>query len=68
MKKSPFQKYVNSYAVHLGLPEGACKFGWNGAINKIHSLIKRRNNIFEGNWYHEDIDILMEDLRKMIEK
>jgi hypothetical protein len=28
----------------------------------------RRNKEFEGDWQHEDVEFLMEDIREMVEK
>lgn len=44
------------------------KESWNAAVKHILKSLQYRNRQFEGNWQHEDIDYLIEDLKGMIEK
>lgn len=70
MKTSKFQEWHSSTPTNCNgdICTNSRKEGWNGALNKVLSLIKRRNKIFEGNWQHEDVEYLIEDLQEMIEK
>jgi hypothetical protein len=38
--------------------------GWNAACETILRTIKRRHKEFEGNWQHEDIEILMREIKE----
>lgn len=71
MKKTKFQKWYIKNLHGRMTPYGHRDFqkeSWNSSINKIIRLIRYRNREFEGNWQHEDIDYLLEDLKEMIEK
>ena len=61
-----FQKWEEKYFV--GYENSPTKDAWNAACNSILRMIKTRNKEFEGNWQHEDIDFLMYDIKKMLEK
>lgn len=63
MKISKFQKWRQKS--HEPADSEA---GWNAACNHILRVIHRRNKEFEGNWQHEDVDYLMEDIKEMVEK
>ena len=65
MKTSKFQKWSSK---QLGGNSQDNLIGWNASLKKVISLIERRNKIFEGNWQHEDIDYLLEDIKEMLEK
>ena len=41
---------------------------WNFTCEHIANQIKKRNKEFQGSWKHEDIDILLEDIEKMVVK
>ena len=72
MKQTEFDKFFNKN-VDTWHDSGnnlvnSCKESWNVAIKNILRKIKYRNKVFEGNWQHEDIEFLIEDLEGMIEK
>lgn len=67
--KSRFEKWEEKFLQspeHYSIPY--TQAAWNAALTKTISLIQRRNKIFEGSWQHEDIDYLIEDLKRMIQK
>lgn len=43
----------------------AAEDGWNAACETILRTIKRRHKEFEGNWQHEDIEILIQEIKGM---
>jgi hypothetical protein len=73
MKKSKFQKWQDkiqpntNYSYNDGYGQGS-KDAWNAACKSILKSIQYKNRMFEGNWQHEDINFLMEDIKDMIEK
>jgi hypothetical protein len=67
MKKSKFKKWCLNYD-ETRIESDAQKDGWNAACESILRKIKTRNKNFEGNWQHEDIEYLMEEIKEMIER
>ena len=69
MKSSKYEKWAERYVnspkwdktVHM-------KEAWNASLIKVISLIRYRNKCFEGNWQHEDIEMLIDDIKDMVEK
>lgn len=45
--------------------EETAREGWNAALNSVLAIYKYRNKQFENMWQHEDLDYLIEDIRKM---
>ncbi len=71
MKKSKFQKWYNKIfqnKITRFRHQDDQKESWNAAVKHILKSIQYKNKMFEGNWQHEDVDFLIEDLKDMIEK
>jgi len=67
MKLSTFEKWYNRYPFELdGYNE--LQLAWNGAILAVISKIKYKNRVLGGQWQHEDIEILIQELGEMINK
>ena len=69
-KQTEYSKWSNKEykTLEFNDPNFAAKLGWNAAVKKILRRISYRNRCFEGNWQHEDIDTVIEELREMVEK
>ena len=63
-----FNKWLdkNESAINNCNPVLAAEISWNAAANTILTTIKRRNKEFEGNWQHEDIELLIDDIKEII--
>lgn len=69
MKKSKYQKWFNKKFTPVSSSSiNSTKSAWNGACKSILVSIRRRHKELEGNWRHEDVEFLMEDIEDMIEK
>jgi len=42
--------------------------GWNAAVKSILGLIKRTDRKLDYNWQHEDVAMLVEQIKEMVEK
>jgi len=68
MKKSKYEKWKDKYYENYYSDTPEVKDAWNAACLSVLGLIRYRDNIFKGDWQHEDISYLKEDILKMIEK